>query len=163
MFNLENLKIIITVMIAVLGWVIAHRLNSTRDRALKRRELITAHLINAYRILANDITHRDATPERDLKLETVISELQLFGSDYQIELTKKLANDVTQKDTFYVDDLLIDLRNSLRKELELSPLEGRITWLRYNKNKLDKDAKELALTGFNTIKITSKTSETENE
>jgi hypothetical protein len=135
MFDLEDLKIFITIIVAVLGWIIAHRLNSVRDRSLKRRELITTHLINAYRILANDITRREASYERDLKLETVISELQLFGSEKQIHLTKKLTDDITKGGDFYVDDLLNDLRQELRKELNLTPIEGNVRWLRFNKSK----------------------------
>jgi hypothetical protein len=111
MLNLEIWKIIVTVVIAVIGWILAHRFNTIRDRALKRRELIITHLINAYRILANDFTRREASLEIDLKLETVISELQLFGSKKQINLAKKLADDFTKGGDVYVDDLLNDLRD----------------------------------------------------
>ncbi len=124
---------VVTVIIAVIGWIVAHYFSSKRDKKLKRREVITAHLINAYRILANDITHRPKTPESELKLETIIAELQLFGSEKQIQLTKKLADDITKGGTFYVDDLLNDLRSDLRKELELSPIDGNVKWLRFGK------------------------------
>jgi hypothetical protein len=125
----------ITVIFGVIGLVIAHYFNSRRDRGLKRREVITAHLINAYKILANDITERKASPDRDLKLETVIAELQLFGSAKQIEMTKKLTDAIVVGGTFYFDDFLNDLRDELRKELELSPIEGNVRWLRLNQNK----------------------------
>jgi hypothetical protein len=138
MFNLEIWKIIATAVIAILSWIVAHRFNTIRDRALKKRELIINHLINAYRILANDITRREASLERDLKLETVISELQLFGSEKQIHLTKKLTDDIVKGGDFYVDELLNDLRNSLRKELNLSPVEGNVRWLRFDKSKITK-------------------------
>jgi hypothetical protein len=137
--DLEIWKIIVTAVIAVLSWIIAHRFNTIRDRDLKRRELITTHLINAYRILANDITRREASVERDIKLETVISELQLFGSEKQINLTKKLADDVTKGGDFYVDDLLNELRDDLRKELNLSQVEGNVKWLRFEKHKAGKN------------------------
>ncbi|HWZ02716.1 MAG TPA: hypothetical protein VNX40_03835 [Mucilaginibacter sp.] len=138
MLNLEIWKIIVTAIIAVLSWIVAHRFNTVRDRGLKRRELITSHLINAYRILANDITRRQASLDRDLKLETFISELQLFGSAKQIHLTKKLTDDIVKGGDFYVDDLLNDLRDSLRKELNLSSVEGNVRWLRFDKTKFDK-------------------------
>jgi len=138
MLYIEILKNAITIILAVLGWRIAHYYNSIRDKDTKRRELITGHLINAYRILANDITRREASIERDLKLETVIAELQLFGSDEQIVLTKKLTDDITKGGDFFVDDLLNSLRNDLRKELNLSLVEGNVRWLRYDKtNKLN--------------------------
>jgi hypothetical protein len=137
---LEHILIaLITVSAAIYGWFKVHRLNSERDRELKRREIITKHLIDAYRLLANDIVHRDPSPETDLKLEMFITDLQLFGSDYQIKLTKKLTDDVVKGGYFSVNELLVDLRNSLREELNLSPIEGRVTWLRYDKKNLPKN------------------------
>jgi hypothetical protein len=44
MFNLEDLKTLITIILAILGWIIVHRLNTLRDRDLKRREIVTNHL-----------------------------------------------------------------------------------------------------------------------
>ncbi|QKJ29036.1 hypothetical protein HQ865_04470 [Mucilaginibacter mali] len=130
---LDIIKNLITVIIAVLGWRIAHYYNSVRDKDLKRRELITNHLIAAYRILANDITKREESVERDEKLEAVIAELQLFGSDEQIRLTKKLVEDIVKGGDFYFDDLLNSLRKDLRKELNLTPVNGNVKWLRHGK------------------------------
>jgi hypothetical protein len=50
-------------------------------------------------------------------------------------LAKKLASDITEKDIFYIDDLLNDLRDELRKELDLSPVKGNVKWLRFGKPK----------------------------
>ncbi|MDB5133028.1 MAG: hypothetical protein JWR02_2777 [Mucilaginibacter sp.] len=138
MFNLEDLKILITIAIAVFGWIVAHRLNSIRDRSLKRRELITNHLITAYKILTIDITQREPSLERDLKLESVIAELQLFGSDRQIMLTKKLADDINKLAEFSMDELINDLRNALRVELGLSMIKDNVRWIRFDKNKTGK-------------------------
>lgn len=125
---------IITVTIAVLGWIVAHYFNSKRDRSLKRRELITSHLINSYKILTIDITQRKPSLEAALKLESVVAELQLFGSDKQIELAKKLTDDIMSNDEFYMDDLINDLRNELRKELGLSLINDNVRWLRLGIN-----------------------------
>jgi hypothetical protein len=38
-----------------------------------------------------------------------------------------------------MDDLLNGLRKELRKELNLSPVEGNIKYLRINRNKIDKN------------------------
>jgi hypothetical protein len=129
--NLEIWKIFVTVIIAVLGWIVAHYFNSKRDRTLKRRELVTNHLINAYKILTIDITERAPNLERDLKLESVIAELQLFGSIKQIELTKKLAMDIKNGDYFLMDKLINNLRDDLRTELGLSLVDGNVRWLRF--------------------------------
>jgi hypothetical protein len=133
LLNLETFKIVVTIIVAVLGWIVAHRYNSKRDRALKRRELVTSHLINSYKILTIDITQREATIERDFKLESAIAELQLFGSDEQIILTKKLVDDIHNKDGFLMDELINNLRNDLRKELGLSLVQGNVRWLRFDK------------------------------
>ena len=129
----ELVKIIITAVIAVLGWIVAHYFSSTRDRKIKQREIKTTHLIKAYTILANDITEREFTPEIDEKLELLISELQLFGSHRQIELTKQLTDNIINGGKFNFDDLLNDIRNDLRKELALKPVPGTVRWLRLNK------------------------------
>lgn len=127
------LTTVITVLIAGAGWVTAHYFSSKRDRYIKRREVITTHLINAYKILAIDIANRDKTPEFSYKLESIIAELQLFGSEKQIQLAKQLVNDFVNKDTFSIDDLINDLRHDLRIELELAPTAGNVEWLRLNK------------------------------
>jgi hypothetical protein len=138
MFDIEIWKIIVTIFVAiiaaVLGGITTHYFNSKRDRELKRKELISTHIINAYRILANDITRREASLERDLKLETLIAELQLFGTIKQILLTKQLTDDIVKGGDFFVDDLLNDLRNQLRRELNLDPIQGNVRWLRFDKN-----------------------------
>ncbi len=130
----EILKTLITVIIAVLGWIIAHYFSSKRDRSIKRLEIKTTHLIKVYMILANDITERAETAERNAKLELLIAELQLFGSDRQIALTKELVENIHHGGKFNFDELLKDIRNDLREELELEPIDGRIKWLRFNKD-----------------------------
>jgi hypothetical protein len=69
----------------------------------------------------------------------MIADLQLFGSIEQIKLAKKLADDIKNKDVFYIDELMKLLRNDLRKELGLSPVDSNITWLRFDNNKSKKE------------------------
>ncbi len=45
---IDYLKIFVTVLLAMFGWVIAHFFTTRRDLASKRRELSTQYLINAY-------------------------------------------------------------------------------------------------------------------
>ena len=130
----DIIKTTISVIIAAIGWMIVHYFNSKRDRTLKRREIITKHLIDAYKFLADEIVHRESTFERDKKLELVIAELQLFGSHRQIELAKELTDAITKGGTFYVDELLNELRNDLRHELGLPPVTGNVRWLRFKES-----------------------------
>ena len=131
--ELEYFKIFITICLAVIGWLIAHFFTAKRDLKNKQREISTTHLINAYRILTNEVSHRELTDERNEKLENILADIQLFGSKEQVELAKNLATSVAAGDQFELDPLINSLRNDLRKELNLPKVEGNIKWLRFNK------------------------------
>ncbi len=123
----------ITVGIAVIGWIVAHYFSSRRDKKLKRREIITTHLINAYRILANDIANRGFNDENNKQMENLLSDIQLFGSIEQVDLAQSLITKVTSGGEFDLVLLINALRKDLRKELGLTPVENDMRWLRFNK------------------------------
>jgi hypothetical protein len=133
--ELEYLKIIITICLAVIGWLIAHSFTAKRDLKNKQREISITHLINAYRILTNDVANRELTDERKEKLENILADIQLFGSKEQVELAKNLAVTVAAGDQFELNPLINSLRNDLRQELNLPKVEGNIKWLRFTKSK----------------------------
>jgi len=128
--DLDYFKTVITVALAVLGWIIAHFFTNKRAISSRRRELVTEYLIEAYRILTTEITHRDFQNE---KLENVISIIQLFGSLNQVEMAKMLADDVASGNMYELDPLINSLRNDLRKELKLSEIQGNVKWLRFER------------------------------
>ncbi len=130
--DLDYLKISVTITLAVIGWLIAHYFTSKRDVTNKRREISIEHLVKAYRVLINDISHREPNENRILALENILSDIQLFGSSEQVELAKKLADDVDAGGDFELDPLINSLRIDLRKQLELKPIEGNVKWLRFN-------------------------------
>lgn len=132
---MDYIKIIITVILAVSGWLIGNYFANKRSTIQRKKEITIKHLINAYRILTNEISHREETEERSRKLEDILSDIQLFGSKTQVELAQNLANTVAQGGIFELDPLINSLRNDLRKELELTEIKGNVTWLRFN----DKD------------------------
>ena len=107
-----------------------HYFSSEREIETKRRDLVTQHLIEAYKILANKVSHRKPSEDRNNNLEKIISQIQLFGSKKQVSLAKKLAVDASSRNDFDLDPLLNDLRNDLRKELNLEKIEGNVQWLR---------------------------------
>jgi hypothetical protein len=80
---------------AAIAAVLAHRLTSQRDQINRRSDLRIEYLLGAYRALA-DIAHRDLEPATDRALA--------FGK------------------TRGLDDLLLSLRDDLRKELDLEPI-----------------------------------------
>jgi hypothetical protein len=131
--DMDYIKILGTIVTAVLGWVIGHYFTTKRDVSLKRREISLGHLINAYRILTNDISHRPETKEGNEKLETILSDIQLFGTEKQVQLSKELIDVVASGGEFPLDPLINDLRDDLRKQIGLSEIEGNVKWLRFKK------------------------------
>jgi hypothetical protein len=131
MMDFELVKLIVTVLVAVAGWIFAGWLSSRRDTANKRRDLVVQHLIDAYKIFTQEIGHREKSIESITKLENLLSEIQLFGSRTQVELARKLSNQVAQDGASEIDPLVEEMRNSLRKELGLEPVEGATIWLRF--------------------------------
>ncbi len=128
---MDILNILITTILAVLGWILGHYFNTKRDQSLKRREIIISHLINSYRVLTNDIVQRNESAERNKIIENILSDLQLFGTIQQIDLSKKLVDDIVNGGEFLLDPLTTNLRNDLRKQLGLKEVEGNIKWLRF--------------------------------
>lgn len=129
---MEILKYIIGALIGgVVGATLTYFFGIAKDIKSKKRELTTQYLINAYQTLVNDISHRPPTNERKKKLEDLLSDIQLFGSNEQVELAKQLAREVSSGRVFELDPLIISLRGDLRKELNLSKIKGNVEWLRF--------------------------------
>ena len=127
-----NWEIIISAFVIVVGWFIGHALSSLRDRSNKRRELRVGYLIEAWRNLA-DCTGRSDLARASI-LEKAIADINLFGSEIQIDLAKKFSDDFVNKRTANLDELLKDLRYELRKELQLDPVSISIYHLRVGAN-----------------------------
>ena len=137
--DFDYLKLALTVALAVIGWIVAHRVTADRDRKNKRREISLEHLVNAYRILTNEVTHRDLNTKRTESLENILSDIQLFGSLDQVELAKELAVQVAEGRGFELDPLINSLRDDLRFQLQLEVVVGNVKWLRFNSDCSDSD------------------------
>lgn len=135
--DLDYIKISITIALAVVGWLIGHYFTARRDVENKRRELVIGHLIDAYRVLTNEVSHRSESQERNVKLENILSDIQLFSSGEQIALAKQLADEVAAGGIFELDPLILSLRNDLRNQLNLSVVKGNVKWLRFEGPKVE--------------------------
>lgn len=129
-------SVILAAALAIGGWYVAHALSGRRDTANKRRELRLQYLIEAYRrierVANQGVISSDLAPE----LERAIADVQLFGSARQVGLVQSFANDFSQTGHGNPSDLLVDLRQDLRKELQLEAVPpNRILFLRFPKNK----------------------------
>ena len=121
--------LLVTTVVAVVGWYAAHRLSAARDRANKRRELRVQYLIEAYRRLEN-VSNRPISNATAPDFEKAIADIQLFGTPQQVALAKEFAVGFAQAGTHTLDPLMNDLRDSLRAELDLEPVSVGITYLR---------------------------------
>ena len=123
------IPLLVTAMVAVVGWYAAHRLAAARDQVNKRRELRVQYLIEAYRRL-EFVSNRRITKDTAPDFERAIADIQLFGTPRQVALAREFATSFAQKGTHSLDPLLNDLRNSLREELNLEVAPSGITYLR---------------------------------
>ena len=103
--------------------------SAKRDLANKRRELRVKYLIDAYRQLER-ASNRTATGGQSSRLESAIADIQLLGTPKQVEMAKRFAIDFAQNRTASLDELLFDLRATLRAELDLEIVESQIQFLR---------------------------------
>lgn len=136
--SIDYIKILITIALAVVGWIVGYYFTTRKDINQKRRDISIEHLINAYRTLAHELTERKLTDEKKAKLEMIISDIQLFGSPEQVRLAKDLVDAIVngKGDIFDLDLLINSLRNDLRSHIGLSKIEGNVRWLRFYKNNI---------------------------
>lgn len=113
--------------IAVVGWVV----NNALARRAERRTMRIEYLLTAYRRLEH-ASNRAMTPGHAAELEGAISDIQLLGSPVQVDLAKNFAADFASVQTASTEELLEDLRQSLREELQLKPSSPGRVWLRLN-------------------------------
>lgn len=124
-----NIEILITALIVIIGWLVAHLLTQHRERIGKRQDKRTEYLINAYRKLESS-ANREATREMANNIESAIADIQLFGNEKQINFANVFSKSLTEKGPASLDNLLIQLREDLRKELKLSKVPRSISYLR---------------------------------
>ena len=152
MIDVSIVKIIGSIVLACLGWYIVHYLTTRRDIKAKKRELATKYQIETFiainTLFADIINVR--TPPNDVIIEfnKAISTIQILGNESQItrinrliekiqelpwiqtsECTDSTSSETTRSfpDQSVAHGLLRDLRDKLRRELELSPINGNIT------------------------------------
>ena len=130
------------VLITIIGWFILSQLQSYQDRVNKIRDLKTSYLIESYHKLAM-AANRDSTQFGDYvkDIESAVASIQLFGSEKEIEIitTNFSFNNSTPQNPLNwkieFDPILNELRNSLRKELNLDSIKKNVYYIRLTKPK----------------------------
>ena len=123
-------QLAVTLIVAVLGGWIGHYLSMRRDLTGERRKLKVTYLLEAYRRLEG-ASNRDDTKECRPNLESAVADIQLLGSPHQVSLARQFSIEMATDRTSSLDDLLFDLRQSLRSELELEPVSESVIFLRF--------------------------------
>jgi hypothetical protein len=120
--------IIFSIIIALIGWVVAHKFTSKRDLANKKREIKINFLINVYNNLAENVQKKIINEN----LEKAISDIQFLGDEKLILLAKEAATNFAKDKQVNLDNLIRALRDSLRDELEINKTDESFIWLRVN-------------------------------
>lgn len=129
------ISLLTTAGVAILGWYIVHALNARRDRNNKRREVRVQYLIEAYRRLEAGVGRGSIDSSREFArgFESAIADIQLFGTDDQVQIAKNMATTIsTRREGASVEPLLLSLRDALRAELGLGKIKGNPFHFRFN-------------------------------
>ncbi|OLD25844.1 MAG: hypothetical protein AUJ04_06950 [Acidobacteria bacterium 13_1_40CM_3_55_6] len=123
------LPLAVTASLTIIGWFIAHQLAAWRDRANKRREQRLLYLIDAYRRLSKAVHHPRPYEVAD-EIQSAVADIQLFGSKNQILRIQQFVKELSANHEACLDRMMNSLRDDLRKELKLLPVQDQILWLR---------------------------------
>jgi hypothetical protein len=118
--------------LVVIGWFFAHWLTARRELASRKREARLKALEAAYMRIATS-SNRELTSDLIEKIETFVSEIQLYGTPNQVQLMNEVVNSFVRGQVVHYDELLADLRDTIRTQLELEPIDGPVWWLRLPK------------------------------
>ena len=125
--------LIVTTIVAIVGWIVGHRLNAARDLQNKRIELRIKYLLEAYRNLESSVESEISRENLNI-LESAISDIQLLGTPDQVDKvlawSDQFSKKRVQKD-LNLQDLLEDLRSNLRNELALEKIERKIRHVKF--------------------------------
>lgn len=127
-----NISHLITVVVAIGGWLVVHRFSAWRDRINHKRKMQTKFLVAAFQHLANS-ANRPFAPgaEHQRDMERSLADIQLFGSKKQVQLVEDFASEFSQAGSASLDPLLNSLRQDLRKELGYEQINSNVKWVRF--------------------------------
>ena len=127
-----NSSYLITVGVALVGWLVVHRFSAWRDRVNHKRKMQTDFLVRAFQSLANSANRPFSPGAEHLKdMENALADIQLFGSKSQVQMVENFAEEFAQSNSASLDPLLNSLRKDLRDELGYDHIKGNVKWVRF--------------------------------
>ena len=133
------IPLLITTCVAIGGWIVGHRLNIARDRESKHRDIRLKYLIEAYSGLENFVGRKPPfAADKVESLQKAIASIQLFGTESQIDLLERCFAEKRETGSGDLNPIIDKLRVDLRSELGLTKLCGHVTWVRFDRQMMEK-------------------------
>lgn len=124
----------VAVIVAMATFVLSLVFQNWRDRQNKLRDIRLRYLIDSYQLITTAVNRKP--DEREVvwdSMERVVADIQLFGTEHQIELAQGIANAQVDDSQSGLDSLINELRADLRRELGLSSVDGNVLTLRFDR------------------------------
>ena len=128
---MNNNLIIIQCILTVIGWIVVYILALRQNTQIKKKEVTIKFLIQAWKMLEKASNRKDN--RYNTEIETAIADIQLFGTKRQIELAQRFAEEIARNKESSILELLVLLREDLRKELKLEDVPRKFRFLRFSK------------------------------
>ncbi len=121
------IPLLITTIVALLGWFVVHYLAAKREHIARRHDTRIQFVMRAYQRLEGGL-HRGPIygTAYASDIESALADIQLLGTSEQIELARRYSSDLASCGETDASDLLESLRQSLRLEVGLAPADGKI-------------------------------------
>lgn len=126
-----NNDLIIQCIITVIGWIVVYIFAIRQNTQIKKKEVTIDYLIQAWGKLEKASNRKDN--RYNTEIETAIADIQLFGTKRQIELAQQFAEEIARNKESSTLELLVLLREDLRKELKLERVPRKFKFLRFSK------------------------------
>ncbi len=126
-----NNDLIIQCIITVIGWIVVYIFAIRQNTQIKKKEVTIEYLIQAWGKLEKASNRKDN--RYNTEIETAIADIQLFGTKRQIELAQQFAEEIARNKESSTLELLVLLREDLRKELKLERVPRKFKFLRFSK------------------------------
>lgn len=126
-----NNDLIIQCIITVIGWIVVYIFATRQNIQIKKKEVTIEYLIQAWGKLEKASNRKDN--RYNTEIETAIADIQLFGTKRQIELAQQFAEEIARNKESSTLELLVLLREDLRKELKLERVPRKFKFLRFSK------------------------------
>ncbi len=117
-------SLVVAIVLLAIRIFVMQRVQTQRQRENRQETERLKSLVGAYRAIAGSVSPAEAG-DRD-QLEAALSDVILFGSLRQVELAAACAQSLTAGEPVDYQQLIIDLRSTLREQLGLDAIPETI-------------------------------------